>query len=161
MSSDARDFNNIETRAVINSFFLQGKSPKEIHAILKEILGKHAPSYSTVTYLVAQFELGDFSTCDALRPGRPKAVTTPEFIDHIHELMLEDRPISGESIAEHLGILPEWVGSIIHEDLDMRKLSSIGSQNARTRIKNFNGDSRLNKIWNFFGSIQMISCRYW
>jgi len=31
---DGRDFNNIETRAVINLFFLQGKAPKEIHAIL-------------------------------------------------------------------------------------------------------------------------------
>jgi len=29
---DARDFNNIETRTVIKSFyFLQGKAPKEIH----------------------------------------------------------------------------------------------------------------------------------
>ena len=31
---DVRDFNNIETRAVIMSFFLQDKAPKEIHAIL-------------------------------------------------------------------------------------------------------------------------------
>jgi len=36
---DARDFNNIETRAVIKVFFfLQGKAPKEIHAILTETL---------------------------------------------------------------------------------------------------------------------------
>jgi len=35
---DARDFNNIETRAVIKFFFLQGKAPKEIHAILTETL---------------------------------------------------------------------------------------------------------------------------
>jgi len=48
MSGDARDFNNIETRAVINFFFLQGKSPKEIHAILTGALGEHAPSYATV-----------------------------------------------------------------------------------------------------------------
>jgi len=39
MSGDARDFNNIETRAVIKFFFLQGKAPKEIHAILTETLG--------------------------------------------------------------------------------------------------------------------------
>ena len=36
---DARDFNNIETRAVIVLFFfLQGKAPKEIHAILTKTL---------------------------------------------------------------------------------------------------------------------------
>jgi len=33
---DARDFNNIDTQAVINFFFLQGKAPKEIHTILTE-----------------------------------------------------------------------------------------------------------------------------
>jgi len=36
---DARDFNNIETGAVIKFFFpLQGKAPKEIHSILTETL---------------------------------------------------------------------------------------------------------------------------
>ena len=38
MSGDARDY-NIETQAVIKYFFLQGKAPKEIHAILTETLG--------------------------------------------------------------------------------------------------------------------------
>jgi hypothetical protein len=44
MSSDARDFNNIETRAVFKFFLLQVKAPKEIHIILRETLGEHAPS---------------------------------------------------------------------------------------------------------------------
>jgi len=49
MSGDARNFNNIETRAVIKFFFpQQGKAPKEIRAILIETLGEHAPSYATV-----------------------------------------------------------------------------------------------------------------
>jgi len=37
---------------------------------------------------------------------------------------LENRWISAKSIAEHLGISRERVGSIFHEDLDMRKLSA-------------------------------------
>ena len=62
MSGDARDFNNIETLAVIELFFfLQGKTPKEIHTILTETLGEHAPSYATVKNWVAQFKRGDFS----------------------------------------------------------------------------------------------------
>jgi hypothetical protein len=40
---------------------------------------------------VAQFKCGDFSVCDALCPVRPKTVTTPEIIDQINELILEDR----------------------------------------------------------------------
>ena len=40
---DARHFNNIETRTVIKIFFLQGKAPKEIHAILTEELDCFLP----------------------------------------------------------------------------------------------------------------------
>ena len=54
MSGDASDFNNIKMRAVINFFFfLQVKTPKEIHAILTETLGEHAPLYGTLKNLVA------------------------------------------------------------------------------------------------------------
>jgi len=93
------------------SFYpLQGKAPKKIHAILTETLGERVPSYAIVKNWVAQFKRGDFSTCDAPRPGRPKTVTTPEIVDQIHELILEDRRISAESIAEQLGISRERVG---------------------------------------------------
>ena len=51
-------------------------------------------------------------------------MTTPEIIDQIHKLILEDSRISAKSIAEQLRISCERVGSIIHEDLDMRKLSA-------------------------------------
>jgi len=124
MSGVARDLNNIETRAFIKFLSLQGKAPKEIHAILTETLGERAPSYATVKNWVAQIKRGDFSTCDAPRPGRSKTVTTPEIVDQIHELILEDRWISAKSVAERLSISHERVGSIIHEDLGMRKLSA-------------------------------------
>ena len=86
--------------------------------------GEHAPSYATVKNWAPQFKRGDFSTCDASRTGRPKTVTTPDIIDRIHELILAYRRISVKSIAEQLGISRERFGSIIHEDLDIRKLSA-------------------------------------
>ena len=102
----------------------QGKALMEIHAILTETLGEHAPLYAIIRNRVAQFKHSDFSTYDAPRPGRPKTVTAPQIIDQIHELILEDSRILAKSIAEQLGISSEWVGSIIHEDLDMQKLST-------------------------------------
>jgi len=108
---------------------------------------------------VAQFKRGDFSTCVAPRPGRPKTVTTPEIIDQFHELIFEDSRISAKSIAEQLGISRERVGSTIHEDLDMRKLSAKWVPKCLNGIKNVNVASRLSNIWNFFGAIHMISCR--
>jgi len=59
ISGNARDFNNEETRAVIKYLFffvLQGKALEEIHTILRDILGEHAPSYATVKNRVAQFK---------------------------------------------------------------------------------------------------------
>ena len=161
MSGDARDFNNIETRAAISFFFLQSKTQKEIRAILTETLGEYAPSYFTVKNRVAQFKRGDFSACDVPRPGRPKTVTTPEIIDQIHELILEDRRISPKSMAEQLGISRERVGSIIHEDLDMREISAKWVSKCLNADQNVNGANRLSNFWNFFGAIQMISCRDW
>jgi len=153
MSGDESDF-NIETRAVIKIFFfLQGKAPKEIHAILTETLGEHKLSNATVRNWVAEFKRGDFSTCDAPSPGGTKTVTTPEIIDQIHELILVDRRISAKSIAEQLGISRERVGSVIHEDLDMRKLS------AKCVTKCLNAGPKRQRCQSFLGAIQMISCR--
>jgi len=76
ISGDARVFNNIETRTVIKFFFsCKARFRRKLNAILTETLGEHAPSYATVKNWVAQFKHGDFSPCDASRPGRPKTVT--------------------------------------------------------------------------------------
>jgi len=83
MSGNARDFNKIETRGVLNFLSLQGKAQKETLVILKEIFGEYDPSYATIKNWAAQFKRGDFSTCHAPRPRRHKTVTTPEFIDKI------------------------------------------------------------------------------
>ena len=127
--------------------FLQGKSPKEIHAILTATLREHTPSYATVKNWVAKFKRGDFSTCDAPRPGRLEILTTSEIIDQIHELILEDGRISAKSIAEQLGISRERVRSIIHEYFDMGKFS------VKWVPKCLNADEKrcLSNFWNFFG----------
>jgi len=107
------------SRELSSSFFLlQGKALKEIHAILIETLGEHAPSHATIKTGWPSLNMVIFP------PGRPKTVTIPEIINQIHELILEDHWISAKSIAEQLGISSEWVGSIILEDLDMRNLST-------------------------------------
>jgi len=113
MPREARDYNNIETRAVIK-FFLQYKVRKKIRVILTETLGENAPLYATVKNWMDQFKRVDFSTCNAPRPGQTKILTTPEIIDQIHELILEDRRISATLIAGQLGISSERVQSIIH-----------------------------------------------
>jgi hypothetical protein len=71
-SGDARDFNNIETRAAIKFLSLQGKAPKKFQATLIETLRERAPSYATLKNWVAQFKRGDFSNVMRLVLDGPK-----------------------------------------------------------------------------------------
>ena len=159
MSGDARDFNNIETRAVMEYFFSARQGAEGYSRQSHRNIGEHAPSYVIVKTWVAQFKHGDFSTCVAPRPGRPKTVTTPDIIDQFHELIFEDRRISAKLTAEQLGVSRERVGSIIHEDLDMRKLSAKWVPKCLKEDKKCQQCQSSEQIWNFFGAIQIISCR--
>ena len=131
-------------------FCLQGKAPKQIHALLRAIFQEHAPK---VKNRLAQFKRGDFSTCVAPCHERPKTVTTPEIIDQIQELILEHSRITAKSVAEKLGVSFEQVGSTINEVLYMWKLSAkwfpkcLNADQKRQLcfcLKNF-GDFRLNQ----------------
>ena len=65
-----RDFSNIETRGVMNFYFLQKKAPKEIHSILTEIWRKTSPNVYHRKKCAAIFIRGDFITCVSPRLGR-------------------------------------------------------------------------------------------
>ena len=95
-SGDAHDFNNIETRAFIKFFFSARQDAEGNSHHSGRNIGEHAPWYATIKNWVTQFKRVDFSTCDAPRPGRTKTVTTPDIIDQIHRLILEDRRISAK-----------------------------------------------------------------
>lgn len=105
-----------------------------------ETLGDRCPSYSTVKKWCANFQRGDFATEDAARSGRPSTVTTPEIVDQVHDMILTNRRISAKVIAETLEISRERVGSIIHEHLDMQKLS------AKWVPKCLNADQKRNRV---------------
>jgi len=85
-------------------------APKEIHAFLRETLLEICTIVCHHQKLCGPVKPGDISTYDAPRPGRHKTVTTPEIIDQIHELILEDRRFSAKSIAEQLVSHVSWLG---------------------------------------------------
>ena len=122
MSGDAHDFNNMETRAVIKIFFSarQGAEGNSRHSDRK-IRGICTIVRQPKKNWVVQFKRGDFSTCDAPRPERPKIVTTPEIIEQIHELILADRRISAKSIAEL------WAAHVSGSGLSFMKIWTCGS----------------------------------
>ena len=77
--------------------------------------------------------------------------------------MLEDRRISAKSIAEQLGISRERVGSIIHKDLDMRKLSAKWVPkclNTDEKCQRFQSSEQLLEFFRLCAT-QMFFCRGW
>ena len=71
---------------------------------------------------------------------------------------MEDARNSTKSIANQLDISRERVGSIIHEDLDLRKLSAKWIPNCLNADQKRQRCQSSEQIWNFFGAIQMIAC---
>jgi len=67
-SGDGHDFNNIDT-SCHQVFFFSLRQGAKGNSRQIDTLGEHVPSYATVKNWVAQFKRGDFSTCDAPRPG--------------------------------------------------------------------------------------------
>ena len=63
---------------------------------------------------------------------------------------MEDRRISAKSIAEQLGISRERVGSIIHEDLYMRKLSPKSVPKCLNADKKRQRCQSSEQLWEFF-----------
>ena len=58
------------------------------------------------------------------RPGRPVTVTTPETIAKIHGIIMADRRVTERYIAIELGISRERVHTVIHNELQMSRVSA-------------------------------------
>ena len=72
---------------------------------------------------IGEFKRGRTSTNDAERPGRPKEVTTPEIIEKIHDIVLDDPKVKVRELTQAIGISIGSVVKILHEDLGRRKLT--------------------------------------
>jgi transposase len=112
----------IEYRAVIKFFVKGGLTPNEIHSKFINVYGDSSLSFSTINTWAAEFKLGRTSLEDDSREGGPKSATTPEIIEQVHDMVLDDRRMKVREIAETIRISKERVGYILHEELDMKKL---------------------------------------
>jgi transcriptional regulator with XRE-family HTH domain len=87
-----------------------------------KVYGHSSPSFSTIKKLAGEFNRGRTSLEEDPREGRPKSETTPETIEQVHDMVLDDRRMKVREIAETIGISKERVGYILHEELDMKVL---------------------------------------
>jgi len=131
----------IEYRAVIKFFVKEGLMPKKISSKFIKVYGDSSPLFSTIKKWAAEFQRGHTSLDDDPREGCPKSATTPEIIEQVHNMVLDDWRMKVREIAETIGISKEHVGYILHEELDIKKLCArwvlrlLTADQKRTRMK--------------------------
>jgi transposase len=108
--------------AVIKFFVKEGLTPNEFHSKFIKVYGDSSPSFSTIKKWAAEFKRGSTNLEDDPREGRPKSATTPEIIEQVRDMLLDDRRMKVRDIAETIGISKELVGYILHKELDMKEL---------------------------------------
>ena len=114
----------IEYRAVIKYLNLKGLTPTQIHDDMVIILGDDAPSFATVKRWVADFKRGRSSIEDEPRSGRSSTASSQANIDHVHQMVMNDRRLTIRSIATVIGISHERVENILTKELGMAKVSA-------------------------------------
>jgi len=112
----------IEYGAVIKLFVKEGLTLNEIHSKFIKVYGDSSLSFSTIKKWAAEFKCGRSSLEDNPRDGRPKSTTTPEIVEQVHDMSLDDGRMKVREISETIGISKESVGYILHKELDMKKL---------------------------------------
>ncbi|XP_048253298.1 protein GVQW3-like [Haliotis rufescens] len=111
-----------EYRAVIKFLVLEGQSAKQVEERLTAFYGESSPSSATIKRWVKEFQRGRESLEDDARSGRPSTSTSPENIDTVHKLVMENRRITRHELEETTGLSYGSIHNIIHGKLHMSKV---------------------------------------
>ena len=111
-----------EHRAVIKFLVLEGENATNIHKRMSNVYDKSSLSYSCVAKWVAEFKRGREDINDDPRSGRPVSQVTEPNVAKVHQVVLENRRISIDCIAQEVGLSYGTVHTILHEHLDMSKV---------------------------------------
>lgn len=107
---------------MIKFYLFAGESVTEIKAKLASVLSTNSRSFKKVFYWIAEFERGR-TICEYIhRIGDPNGVTTEEMFEKVRKIIVTDRRLKIEKIAEMIAISTEGLHNIIHKYLDISKL---------------------------------------
>ena len=97
---------------LIEYYFLSGITLSEAKAKLDKYYSDSAPSYGMVQKWFTKFWGGRTSTETIPSPSPPNEITTPEMINTIHDIHLNDLKMKVREIAEIVSISTERVVNV-------------------------------------------------
>ena len=107
--------------AVIKYLSLKGLTSRQIHDNMVSTLEDPASSYATVKKWAAEFRRGGNLLEEDPRSGRPFTVNTEEMVGKVHDIILADRRVTTDHIANNLGTSRERIQAFSHNELQMPK----------------------------------------
>ncbi len=113
-----------EKRAVIKHLLKKGMNTKEIHNDMLETLDNDCPSYTMIKKWILLFKQGRTSTGSDPIPGKPCTATSEQNVEAVHRMVMTDRRMTIQHIAETLGFSIGSVHTILKKKLHMKKLSA-------------------------------------
>lgn len=113
-----------EFRVLIKHCFLMGKNTTKAKEWLNKCYGDSAPGKTAIKTWYAKFKRGSMSTDESERCGRPKSAVVQENVKKVHKMVLENRKLKLQEIADTLKISEGSVFTILHDNLGMCKLLS-------------------------------------
>jgi histone-lysine N-methyltransferase SETMAR len=124
MAAKLTECSNLEQRAVIRFLQAEGVKTTQIYSRMKAQYGCNCLSKSSCYEWTKAFKEGRVEIQDDERSGRPVDISTPETIRNIEQLILADRRVKIDDIAERLGVSHGSVHKIVHEMLGFNKVSA-------------------------------------
>ena len=103
---------------------MEGQSPSNIHERMTAVYGDSAPSRTMVFEWARRFKNRQLNIEDSPSSGRTISATDERTIRAVENLVIEDRRITIQAIAEILSISSGTAHSILHDHLHMTKVCS-------------------------------------
>ena len=95
----------------------KGLSTEEVHHEMRPMYYDNCFSWKTVFHWIQKFNKGRQCIRDWERPGHPAEVSTEATVQHVEQIICNDRHVSIDDVARAVGCSHGTAYNIMHEQL--------------------------------------------
>ena len=101
-----------------------GDSQVETTGNIQRVFGDDAMGITQIKEWYNRYKDGRTSVESYARSGRPSTSRNDELIDQVRALVMQDRRVTAQELAEEVGISTDSVHSVLTDDWAMRRVSA-------------------------------------